>query len=176
MPSVSDLASPRHPLPAGASITPEGQRPDQEPSLAVRNNGGVPPSREPAPRGRRDALLVLGFGGPEGHDDVMPFLENVTRGRGIPRERLTDVAEHYHHFGGVSPINEQNKALVAALAAGLDLPVYWGNRNWRPTSRTPGGRWPRTGSSTPTCWRRRPTRRSPDAASTTRTSPGPGSR
>src|SRR4051794_38708845 len=132
MPSVSDLASPRHPLPAGASITPEGQRPDQEPSLAVRNNGGVPPSREPAPRGRRDALLVLGFGGPEGHDDVMPFLENVTRGRGIPRERLTDVAEHYHHFGGVSPINEQNKALVAALAAGLDLPVYWGNRNWAP--------------------------------------------
>ena len=80
---------------------------------------------------------MLSFGGPEGHDDVMPFLENVTRGRGIPRERLEAVAEHYHHFGGVSPINDQNKALIAALekelaAAGVDLPVYWGNRNWAP--------------------------------------------
>nr|WP_243851161.1 ferrochelatase [Modestobacter marinus] len=105
--------------------------------MAVRNNGGVEPSRDPAPAGRREALLVLGFGGPEGHDDVMPFLENVTRGRGIPRERLEAVAEHYHHFGGVSPINDQNKALVAALeaelaGAGIDLPVYWGNRNWAP--------------------------------------------
>jgi ferrochelatase len=63
----------------------------------------------------------------------MPFLENVTRGRGIPRERLESVAEHYHHFDGVSPINEQNKALVAALrGAGVDLPIYWGNRNWAP--------------------------------------------
>ncbi|TKJ32643.1 ferrochelatase [Blastococcus sp. CCUG 61487] len=67
----------------------------------------------------------------------MPFLENVTRGRGVPRERLEEVAEHYHHFGGVSPINEQNKALIAAVekelaAAGMDLPVYWGNRNWAP--------------------------------------------
>src|SRR5688572_24486862 len=84
-----------------------------------------------------DALLVLSFGGPEGPDDVMPFLENVTRGRGIPRERLEEVAEHYHHFGGVSPINEQNKALIAAVekelaAEGVDLPVYWGNRNWAP--------------------------------------------
>ncbi|MCF6737123.1 ferrochelatase [Blastococcus sp. KM273129] len=118
-------------------ITPAGQRPDEDPSLAVRNNGGVPPSAEPAPPGRREALLLLSFGGPEGHDDVMPFLENVTRGRGIPRERLEEVAEHYHHFGGVSPINDQNKALLAALeaelrAAGIDLPVYWGNRNWAP--------------------------------------------
>jgi len=114
-----------------------GQRPDEDPSLAVRNNGGAEPSTEPAPAGRRDALLVLSFGGPEGHDDVMPFLENVTRGRGIPRERLEEVAEHYHHFGGVSPINDQNKALIAALekelgAAGLELPIYWGNRNWAP--------------------------------------------
>jgi ferrochelatase len=67
----------------------------------------------------------------------MPFLENVTRGRGIPRERLEEVAEHYHHFGGVSPINDQNKALIAAVeqdlaAAGVELPVYWGNRNWEP--------------------------------------------
>jgi ferrochelatase len=133
----SDLSRPRHPLPDGASITPPGQGPDEDPSLAVRNNGGTAPSSSPAPAGRREALLVLGFGGPEGHDDVLPFLENVTRGRGIPRERLEAVAEHYHHFGGVSPINDQNKALVAALenafaAAGSDLPVYWGNRNWAP--------------------------------------------
>jgi protoporphyrin/coproporphyrin ferrochelatase len=114
-----------------------GRRPDEDPSLAVGNNGGVEPSGAPAPAGRREALLVLSFGGPEGHDDVMPFLENVTRGRGIPRERLEEVAEHYHHFGGVSPINDQNKALIAAVekelaAAGVDLPVYWGNRNWAP--------------------------------------------
>jgi protoporphyrin/coproporphyrin ferrochelatase len=137
VPSVPDLSRPRHPLPDGASITPAGQQPDQDPSLAVRNNGGVPPAAAPAPAGRREALLVLGFGGPEGPEDVLPFLENVTRGRGIPRERLAAVAEHYLHFGGVSPINDQNRALVEALrgelgAAGLDLPVYWGNRNWAP--------------------------------------------
>jgi ferrochelatase len=124
-------------MPEGASITPDGQQPDQEPSLAVRNNGGVAPSVQQAPAGRREALLLLSFGGPEGHEDVMPFLENVTRGRGIPRERLEAVAEHYHHFGGVSPINDQNKALIAAVQAefadaGVDLPVYWGNRNWAP--------------------------------------------
>jgi ferrochelatase len=125
------------PLQTDVDITPAGQRPDEDPSLAARNNGGTAPSADPAPAGRREALLVLGFGGPEGPDDVMPFLENVTRGRGIPRERLLDVAEHYQHFGGVSPINEQNRALTAAIqrefaAAGLDLPVYWGNRNWAP--------------------------------------------
>lgn len=84
-----------------------------------------------------DALLLLSFGGPEGPDDVLPFLENVTRGRGVPRERLAEVGAHYHRFGGVSPINAQNRALLAALRAdfaahGLDLPVYWGNRNWAP--------------------------------------------
>jgi ferrochelatase len=84
-----------------------------------------------------DAFLLLSFGGPEGPDDVMPFLRNVTRGRGIPDERLAEVAEHYQHFGGVSPINAQNRALVAALrqdfaAHGIELPIYWGNRNWRP--------------------------------------------
>ncbi len=84
-----------------------------------------------------DALLLVSFGGPEGPDDVLPFLENVTRGRNIPRERLLDVGEHYFGFGGVSPINAQNRALVAALesdfsASGLDLPVFWGNRNWGP--------------------------------------------
>ncbi|WP_052851351.1 ferrochelatase [Streptomyces avicenniae] len=84
-----------------------------------------------------DALLLLSFGGPEGPDDVIPFLENVTRGRGIPRERLAEVGAHYQLFGGVSPINEQNRTLLAALRAdfaehGLGLPVYWGNRNWAP--------------------------------------------
>jgi len=84
-----------------------------------------------------DALLLMSFGGPEGPDDVMPFLENVTRGRGIPQERLTDVAEHYLHFGGRSPINDQNRALLAALREdldrrGVDLPLFWGNRNWDP--------------------------------------------
>ena len=84
-----------------------------------------------------DAFLLVSFGGPEGPDDVLPFLENVTRGRGIPRERLLEVGEHYLGFGGVSPINAQNRALLAAIEAdfaahGVDLPVYWGNRNWDP--------------------------------------------
>jgi len=84
-----------------------------------------------------DALLLAGFGGPEGQDDVIPFLRNVTRGRGIPDERLEEVAHHYRHFGGVSPINAQNRALKSALeqelrAQGINLPVYWGNRNWAP--------------------------------------------
>ncbi|MFD6856809.1 ferrochelatase [Rhodococcus sp. NPDC060090] len=84
-----------------------------------------------------DALMVLSFGGPEGPDDVRPFLENVTRGRGIPPERLDDVARHYLHFGGVSPINALNRALIDAVRAefdahGIDLPIYFGNRNWHP--------------------------------------------
>ncbi|NPC95246.1 ferrochelatase [Nocardioides sp. zg-DK7169] len=84
-----------------------------------------------------DALLLVSFGGPEGPDDVVPFLENVTRGRGIPRERLAEVGQHYSLFGGRSPINDQNRAFLAALRAdlaeaGIDLPVYWGNRNWDP--------------------------------------------
>lgn len=84
-----------------------------------------------------DALLLLSFGGPEGPEQVMPFLENVTRGRGIPRERLESVAEHYLHFGGVSPINAINRALIEQIRAeiadrGETLPVYFGNRNWDP--------------------------------------------
>ena len=84
-----------------------------------------------------DALLLLSFGGPEGPEDVLPFLRNVTRGRGIPEQRLTTVAEHYQHFGGVSPINAQNRALSAAIEAdfaanGVPLRLYWGNRNWTP--------------------------------------------
>ncbi|WP_437583754.1 ferrochelatase [Paramicrobacterium sp. CJ85] len=84
-----------------------------------------------------DAVLLASFGGPEGQDDVIPFLKNVTRGKGIPEERLEEVAVHYRHHGGVSPINQQNRDLKAALEAelekrGIDLPVYWGNRNWDP--------------------------------------------
>lgn len=95
---------------------------------------GPPHVTEPV---RYDAVLLSGFGGPEGPDDVMPFLRNVTRGRGIPDDRLEEVAHHYLAFGGVSPINGHNRELRSALsdalaAAGLDLPVYWGNRNWAP--------------------------------------------
>jgi protoporphyrin/coproporphyrin ferrochelatase len=84
-----------------------------------------------------DAFLLVSFGGPEGREDVIPFLENVLRGRNVPRERMLEVAEHYYHFGGVSPLNRQNRELVAALAEefaanGIRLPIYWGNRNWDP--------------------------------------------
>ena len=84
-----------------------------------------------------DAFLLVSFGGPEGPDDVMPFLQNVTRGRGVPPERLASVAEHYYAVGGVSPINQQCRDLLAAIraafpASGLSLPVYWGNRSWTP--------------------------------------------
>lgn len=84
-----------------------------------------------------DALLVVSFGGPEGMDDVIPFLENVLRGRNVPRERMLQVAHHYELFGGVSPINQQNRDLIAALEKefernGPRLPIYWGNRNWHP--------------------------------------------
>lgn len=79
-----------------------------------------------------DALLVLSFGGPEKHEDVIPFLENVLRGRNVPRERMLEVAEHYYHFDGRSPINDQNRALIAALEKVVKIPVYWGNRNWYP--------------------------------------------
>jgi protoporphyrin/coproporphyrin ferrochelatase len=84
-----------------------------------------------------DAVVVVSFGGPESRDDVIPFLENVLRGRNVPRERLLQVAEHYYHFGGVSPLNAQNRGLIAALqdelkAHGPKLPIYFGNRNWHP--------------------------------------------
>jgi ferrochelatase len=86
---------------------------------------------------RYDAILIVAFGGPERRDDVIPFLENVLRGRNVPRERLLSVAEHYYHFDGVSPINQQVRELIAALQDELDrsdvkLPIYWGNRNWHP--------------------------------------------
>src|SRR5436853_7101430 len=79
-----------------------------------------------------DALLVVGFGGPEKREDVIPFLENVLRGRNVPRERTLEVAEHYYHFDGKSPINDQNRALIAALKEAVGIPIYWGNRNWHP--------------------------------------------
>ena len=84
-----------------------------------------------------DSVLVVSFGGPEQRADVMPFLENVVRGKNVPPERLKEVAVHYNHFDGKSPINDQNRALIAALeeelaSSGIDLPVYWGNRNWDP--------------------------------------------
>ena len=84
-----------------------------------------------------DAVLLVSFGGPEGMDDVIPFLENVLRGRNVPRERMMQVAHHYELFGGVSPINQQNRDLIAALEEelarnGPRLPIYWGNRNWHP--------------------------------------------
>ena len=102
------------------------------------------PGTEESTHGRRaearpyDAVLFASFGGPEGPDDVLPFLRNVTRGRGIPDERLVEVSHHYMAMGGRSPIDEQNRAIIAALEARLaerghaDLPVYWGNRNWEP--------------------------------------------
>lgn len=113
--------------------------------MTIVNLNSVRNASEPASSGPEyvtepvdyDGILLASFGGPEGQDDVIPFLRNVTRGRGIPDERLEEVAHHYRHFGGVSPINAQNRALKAALetelaARGVDLPVYWGNRNWGP--------------------------------------------
>lgn len=84
-----------------------------------------------------DAILIVSFGGPERREDVLPFLENVLRGKPVPRERMLEVAEHYYHFDGVSPINSQVREFIAALRpeldrAGIDLPIYWGNRNWHP--------------------------------------------
>src|ERR1700680_3025465 len=84
-----------------------------------------------------DAILVISFGGPESREEVIPFLENVLRGRNVPRERMLAVAEHYYHFGGKSPINQQIRELIAAIEKelrqhGPNLPVYWGNRNWHP--------------------------------------------
>ncbi|GAA3802799.1 ferrochelatase [Cellulomonas soli] len=108
--------------------------------MATDTAPGTRTSPSPASAAPYDAVLLYSFGGPDGPDDVLPFLRNVTAGKGIPDERLAEVAEHYHHFGGRSPINAQNLALQRALVAelgsrGLDLPVLWGNRNWQPYTR-----------------------------------------
>jgi ferrochelatase len=101
-------------------------------------DGGRQDRAVQSPPAGYDAFLLVSFGGPEGPEDVLPFLTNVTRGREVPQTRLAEVAEHYLSFGGVSPINAQCRALTAALTAefaahGVDLPVHWGNRNWHPT-------------------------------------------
>src|SRR6185437_3622912 len=119
----------RHGIPVPGR--PAAGSPDPSVGIAVRPpwlDGDMP---------AYDAFLLVSFGGPEGPDDVMPFLQNVTRGRGVPPERLASVAEHYYAVGGVSPINQQCRDLLAAIgsafpASGLSLPVYWGNRNWTP--------------------------------------------
>ncbi len=103
--------------------------------MSVANNMDLQTINSSRPK--HDALLIVSFGGPEGRADIIPFLENVLRGRSVPRERLLQVASHYELFGGVSPINEQNRQLIAALkqeleTKGPDLPIYWGNRNWHP--------------------------------------------
>jgi ferrochelatase len=99
-------------------------------------NGEADTDTDHGPR-EYDAILIVGFGGPEKPEDVLPFLENVTRGKKVPRERLLEVAEHYHHFGGASPINGQVRALIDAVGPelrrhGITVPLYWGNRNWHP--------------------------------------------
>src|SRR6478752_5313454 len=112
--------------------------PDAAPTPDPTQPGPTPDTvAEPSPLAPYDAVLLLGFGGPEGPDEVMPFLRRVTAGRGIPDERLEAVGEHYHHFGGRSPINDQNRALIAALRAeldarGIETPIVWGNRNSEP--------------------------------------------
>ncbi|WP_202236708.1 ferrochelatase [Actinacidiphila reveromycinica] len=108
--------------------------PEERDPHAVPDRPDLPDRPDTGPY---DALLLLSFGGPEGPDDVVPFLENVTRGRGIPHERLKEVGKHYFLFGGVSPINAQNRELLDALRKefadhGVDLPIHWGNRNWAP--------------------------------------------
>src|SRR3954452_12967491 len=99
-----------------------------------------------------DALLVVSFGGPEAPEEVVPFLRNVTRGRGIPDERLAEVGEHYYRFGGRSPINDQKRDLIAALRAeldrrGIDTPITWGNRNWDPYLTETFGELAKAGNS-----------------------------
>ncbi|MGR2752480.1 ferrochelatase [Agromyces arachidis] len=131
--------------PERAEAVARGRKPAPATSAPFAPGAVVPGATPPAQPGPEhveepvayDAILLAGFGGPEGQDDVIPFLRNVTRGRGIPDERLEEVAHHYRHFGGVSPINEHNRELKAALEAelaarGIDLPVIWGNRNWDP--------------------------------------------
>src|SRR5436305_2114015 len=128
--ATGSQAPPGNPLPRGSASRIDATGADEAEPRESAVPGGA------WDRGH-DAFLLVSFGGPEGRDEVLPFLENVLRGRNVPRERMLEVAEHYYHFGGVSPINGQVRALIAALepelkARGVDLPVYWGNRNWTP--------------------------------------------
>ncbi|KZE91424.1 ferrochelatase [Microbacterium sp. TNHR37B] len=128
------IREPFRPKPPRAEAAPDCAPGCRVPAATAATCAGEPHATEAV---AYDGVLLLGFGGPEGQDDVIPFLRNVTAGRGIPDERLEEVAHHYRHFGGVSPINDQNRALKAALDAelarrGRDIPVYWGNRNWMP--------------------------------------------
>ena len=116
---------------------PDAAAPDAAAPDAAAPDAAAPDAAAAVDTAPYDAVLLLSFGGPEQPADVMPFLRRVTGGRGIPEERLAEVAEHYHHFGGRSPINDQNRAFLAAIRAdladhGVDVPVYWGNRNWDP--------------------------------------------
>src|SRR5207302_11466974 len=128
--SSGSQAPPGIPLPRGSASSIDAAE-----AVEAEPRGSAVPGRA-WDRGC-DAFLLVSFGGPEGRDEVLPFLENVLRGRNVPRERMLEVAEHYYHFGGKSPINDQNRALIAGLErelakTGLALPVYWGNRNWNP--------------------------------------------
>lgn len=120
--------------PSAAATSQDSPQPGEVPFATESSASGPPYVTAPQ---EYDAILLAGFGGPEGQEDVIPFLRNVTRGRGIPDERLEEVATHYRHFGGVSPINEHNRQLREAIeqqmrSRGMDLPIYWGNRNWAP--------------------------------------------
>ena len=119
---------------------------------------------------RYDAILIVSFGGPERREDVIPFLENVLRGRNVPRERMLEVAEHYYHFDGRSPINQQCRDLIAALRDRVMLPIYWGNRNWHPMLADTVRQMAAAASSARSPSRPRPIRHTPAAASTSKTS------
>lgn len=126
---MSDLTAP-----SDTATSEDSPQPGEVPFATESSVSGPPYVTAPQ---EYDAILLAGFGGPEGQEDVIPFLRNVTRGRGIPDERLEEVATHYRHFGGVSPINEHNRQLREAIeqqmrSRGLELPIYWGNRNWAP--------------------------------------------
>jgi ferrochelatase len=127
-----------HPTSGPQSLSPNPQTPNPQAPPAVPTKPAAPTTPlPPLSKLPIDSILFVSFGGPEGPDDVIPFLENVLRGKNVPRERMLEVAEHYQSFGGVSPINEQCRLLIAAVQneckrRGIDLPIYWGNRNWHP--------------------------------------------
>jgi protoporphyrin/coproporphyrin ferrochelatase len=127
-----------HPTSGPQSLSPNPQTPNPQAPPAVPTKPAAPTTPlPPLSKLPIDSILFVSFGGPEGPDDVIPFLENVLRGKNVPRERMLEVAEHYQSFGGVSPINAQCRLLIDAVQneckrRGIDLPIYWGNRNWHP--------------------------------------------